>query len=429
MICASALAVSVTAFAQTLHLPPADLDANRQLTEDFTAYQPHYKEMRAERVAETRALAAKVFAMEAARQPTACSHQILFELESLLISSADFGFIDERLRDLRGGLTSPEQQRMALKQDPKDGSWGACYKEWFLKVYASYDQIEKDAVEGGPKQSLPRFLERVNTPQKLTAYLTSISVSDVRKNGVDRERELNEMLAILTRVLVYGRPGNYAVDPELKATMLDLLLHRLRNPETGWWGERYVREGREDFVDDLSITFHEVSYLGDAVPDMKKVIDTALAVKDMSYPVGWLWQGQYWNHNNMDVVTLFKRTWSSADDAQRREMTTEIEKMLNWCLHDSLQPDGSFKVLLPDGSVEDAEYYGTEFLARTGFFDSSKRFWTSREFPEAADVRCRIRAFIGKHRETGGAGGDSYKGAFQDLGPGDQSDESCAAAR
>lgn len=128
---------------QTTNVPSADLEANAELNQDFIAYQPHYKGMRAERVAKTRALAAKVFAEEAAEKDTACSHQILFELESLLISSSDFKFIDQRLQDLENSLNNPEEQHKALEQDPRDGSWGACYKEWFLKVYASYDQLDK----------------------------------------------------------------------------------------------------------------------------------------------------------------------------------------------------------------------------------------------------------------------------------------------
>jgi len=402
--------------ASSQQLPPADLDANARLEQDFLAYQPRYKEMRSERIAKTRALAQQVFALETAGKPTACSHQILFELESLLISSADFAFIDRRIRDLAASLSeSPQVQQNALHQDPRDGLAGACYDQWFLKVYASYEEIKKQEAKDQPPQPLPRFLDRVNTPDKLRAYFDSIAISDVRATGVDHERELNEMLSSLTRIIINGQPGNYSVDPSLQSAMLDLVLHHFRNPETGWWGERYLRPGGTDFVDDLSITFHEVSYLKDRIPDMQKVIATALAVKDLNYPVGWLWQGRYWNHNNMDVITLFRAGWKSVDEAQQRAMAAEIEKMLDWCLHESLQPDGSFKVALPDGSVEDAEYYGIEFLVRLGFFDPAQRFWTDRQFPEASAVRVRLRAFLQQHRTTGGAGGAGYQSAWRDL--------------
>ena len=119
----------------------------------------------------------------------------------------------------------------------------------------------------------------------------------------------------------------------------------------------------------------------------------------------------------MDLVTLFQLGWSSASQDQRQRMAAEIEKMLQWCLHDSLQADGSFKVKLPDGSVEDATYYGTEFLARIGFFAPSRKFWTTRDFPESPSVRSRIYSFIRAHQRTGGAGGDSYRSALHDLQP------------
>ncbi|MGH9621449.1 MAG: hypothetical protein ACRD45_17310 [Bryobacteraceae bacterium] len=398
---------------QVAKVPLADLQAKQELKQDFTAFQPHYEQMRVERIAEARKLASAVFAREREGKETACSHQILFELESLLISSANFKFIDRRIEDLKDSLNDTnQQQREALEQNPRTGLWGACYDEWYLKVYASYDQLEKPTSEGGP---LPRFLDRVNTPKKLRTYLDSISVSNVRAAGVDHEREFDEMLSILTRMLIFGEPRHYAIDPRLKSAMLNLLLHRFRSQETGWWGERYVRDGHPELVDDLSITFHEVSFLKGRVPDMRKVIGTALAVKGMNYPVGWLWQGHYWNHNNMDVARLFQLGWPSATGAQRKAMAAEIRKMLHWCLTDSLQPNGSFKLMLPDGSLEDAVYYGTAFLSRIGFFDRSRRFWTAQDFPEAPKVRARIYSFIEKHRATGGSGFDSYQSALEDL--------------
>lgn len=402
--------------AQPKNVPLADLDANARLEHDFTIYQPRYKEMRAARVVKVRALAVKVFREEAEGKNTACSHQILFESESLLLSSADFKFVDRRLQDLEASLAGPDMQQRALERDPQSGMWGACYKEWFLKVYASYDQLDKRAAtENQQPHPLPKFLDRINTPQKLTSYLDGISISDVQSTGIDHELEFNEMLSCLTRMLIDGEPEHYVVDPQLRSTMLDFILHRFRDNETGWWGERYMRNGSVDFIDDLSITFHEISYLNGNVPAMGKVIDTLLAVKDLNYPVGWLWQNHYWNHNNMDVITLLNFGWPSASAHQRKQMAAEIMKMLDWCLHSSLQTDGSFKTVLPDGSVEDATYYGTEFLARIGFFDPSKRFWTTQTFPEAGNVRTRIATFIERHLRTAGTGGDSYRTALEDV--------------
>jgi hypothetical protein len=162
------------------------------------------------------------------------------------------------------------------------------------------------------------------------------------------------------------------------------------------------------------MTFHTVSYLEGKVPDMPKVVDTALALKDADTPPGWLWQGGYWNHNNMDVAVIFRYGWPEAGESQRRAMRTELDKMLKWCLAESLQPDGSFKPLA-DGSIEEAEYFGAVFLARIGYFDRKLRFWTDADFPEAEAVRRRILAFVDTHLKTGGAGGLYYRGVLEEL--------------
>ena len=193
------------------------------------------------------------------------------------------------------------------------------------------------------------------------AYLDALSASEVSRTGIDHEREFNETLATLLQMIVRRKPENYTVDPALRDALLDRVLHRYRNPETGYFGERYRRNQHDDFPDDLSATFHVISYLKGKVPDMPRVIDTTLAIKDFSYPAGWLWNGEFWNHNNMDVVALFHLGWPEATAQQKRSMSTEIDRMMNWCLHESLQPDGSFKVNIADGSLEDAEYYGTSF--------------------------------------------------------------------
>jgi hypothetical protein len=408
------LVVSPYAAASEASLvPQSDLEANARMERDFIAYDPHYKEEKAQRIERIRAVARKVFDKESSSQKTACSHQILFEAMSLIISSADFKLIDQRLDDAEASLASPELQAKAEKPDAADGSFGACYVEWYLRVGASYDQLRKSRDRSSKQSPLPLWLDRIATPAKLTDYLLSISASDISHTGIDHERELNDMLAVLTRMLL--RDSNFLVDPQLKSIFLDLILHRLRNPKTGWWGESYSRNGHLDFVDDLSVTFHVVSYLSGNIPDMPRVIDTTLAVKDMDYPVGWLWKGQSWNHNNMDVVTLFQYGWPSASDEQRKAMQAEIEKMLHWCLTESLQPDGSFKPTIADGSLEETMEYGVAFLARIGFLDKSKRFWTNQDFPQSEEVRSRILSYVKKHEASGGAGGTQYQGVLEDL--------------
>jgi hypothetical protein len=320
------------------------------------------------------------------------------------------------LNNLEEAISSPETQTNVEIKDPGDDSYGKCYVEWFLKVVASYNQLEKTTGDNPEPTPLPRFLDPINTPEKLENYLTSVSVSDIRKTGVDNEREYNEMHATLIEMIIKGSPQNYVVDSALKKSLKNLLFNKLRNPVTGWWGESYIRNGHIEFVDDLSTTFHTVSYFKGDVPDMDKIISTLLVVKNVPYPVGWLWKNEYWNHNNMDVVTLFKYGWDQVNEQQRNDMSNEIDKMLQWCLTNSLQSDGSFKTIPEDGSIEEAQYYGTSFLARIGYFDKSKRFWTNKDFPETDTVKNKLITYIKHHQNTGGSGGDYYKSALEALG-------------
>ena len=108
------------------------------------------------------------------------------------------------------------------------------------------------------------------------------------------------------RFILMGRLKRYHWDPYLKAALMDIILHRLRNPETGWWGERYVFNGRIESGDYLSLTFRIVRYLNGDVPEWRRIVETTLAVKDLNEPPGWLSDNHFTDHNNMDVSVLFR---------------------------------------------------------------------------------------------------------------------------
>ncbi len=394
-------------------VPPADVDQKSKVTREMIAFDAGYVKSLIAREVEARSLAAEVHAREAAGRKTSCSHQILNETLWMLGNTAGFATIDRRLRDLKAGIADPEHEGIADEQDPEDGSWGRCYTEWSFKLDASLDHLLMDPDRQPPRPM--RLLDRVNSPEKLTTYLTSIAVSDIPRTGIDYRREFNETLGNLVRLILQDWPRGYAWHPALKKTLLDLVLNRFRNPETAWWGERYVRNGRVEFVDDLSITYHMVTYLKGDVPDLDRMVNTLLALRNEPYPVGWLSRKGYENHHNMDVVSLLKFGWPYLKPEQRQLASAEIGKMLRWCLRDSLQADGSFRQQPGDDSIEEQTYFGVEFLARIGYFDRSRRFWTTEEFPEADAARRKIVAFIEKHIGTGGAGGEYYRSALKDL--------------
>ena len=352
--------------------------------------------------------------MEAREQNTACAHQILIETKWLLGDSADFHRIDQRLVALENVLDHPELEDIATRQDPSDGSWGHCYTEWFFKVDASYEHLSQSTMSKLEPDIPLRLLDRVNSPTKLRDYFAKVSVSDIARDGVDNSRELNESMADLMRLILSDSPKGYRWDPRLKDVLMDIILHGLRNPATGWWGERYVFDGHTEFVDYLSLTFHIVRYLDGKIPELQRMVETTLAVKDLNEPSGWLSDGHFTDHNNMDVAVLFRFGWNSASDSQRQAMAEQIQKMLDWSLTQSLQADGTF-AQGGDSSMEENVYFGVAFLSRIGFFDRNRRFWTKRDFPEAAEIRQRITHYILQHRNSGAAGGAYYENALHEL--------------
>jgi hypothetical protein len=364
-----------------------------------------------------RRLNKQVLALEEAGQNTRCARQILTEADWLLDSTRDFGRTAGRLEALRSILKNPPSLNAPDEQSETDGSWGRGYTEWFFKLDASFDEISALSDKNQAPRYPCRFLDRINSPEKLTAHLNRLLISDLDADGIDHGREFNETVADLLRLVLHREPENYAFHPHLKEAFLDFLMNKARNPETGYWGEWYKTGDRITKTDQLSITFHIISYLKGAISDWTKVIDTTLAIKDKRYPNGWLSRQGYSNHHNMDVVVLFRYGWKHATPLQQEAIRTELHKMLDWCLKESLQPDGSFRLVESrTDSLEDSIYFGTAFLARIGYFDPARRFWTDEEFPGASEAKQRIIQFIRAHLGSGGEGGTYYRDALAELG-------------
>lgn len=159
---------------------------------------------------------------------------------------------------------------------------------------------------------------------------------------------------------------------------------------------------RLEKTDDLSITFHIVSYRKGKVKHLDKIARTTLMNKTRPYPFGLLEDGEYTNHHNMDAVKLWSLAWPHLDSQTKIAVRREIGTMLKWCLERSLQQDGSFKLSPADDSKSDAMYFGVAFLRNVGFFNSSRRFWTDEEFPQAVEIKTRIASHLGSIKERDG---------------------------
>jgi hypothetical protein len=385
-------------------VPPFVRDINQIKKQQFIAFDPQYEQKKADLIARLGISGKEYFKREAAGQKIPCAHEYYKELLWLISSTADFKRMDERLHDLELALAAP-----ASSSDSSNNKSGSCLTEWWERLEWDYEHLKSD-------EPIPAdILERINSPDKLAAYLTSVSVSDISGTGRDNGLEFNMAIADLTRWIVRNRANDKAFSPGLKETLLDLLLHQFQDQETGYWGQRYVIDGHEEFVPDLSTTFHIVSYLQGKVPRLDRIAATTVSLKDLDSPVGWLYKGQHYNHNCMDAVELFKWAWPQADEEQKQAMANAMKQMLDQCLTTSIQADGSFKHLEADQSIEEATYFGVEFLDRLGFFDKTKRFWTDEDFRQAEEIRERIVAFIEKHQSSGAAGGGDYATLLEEL--------------
>lgn len=376
--------------------------------QDFLKYDPNYAQELAERIARFTPLLKQVIAREMAGQNTELSHQILIEVIWRISATADFMQMDNRLDALEDALNHPEREPSAEDEDPQDGSWGLGCTQWFMKLRASWPRLKQAKFE-------THFIDRINSPEKLKAYFDSISISDIARTGIDNDEEFNESLSDLMRMILRSRPEQYAYDPHLKDAIMDLILHQLRDPATGYWGERYSHDGQIKFLPNMSITFHVVSYLEGDVPDMDKIVATTLANQNRLFPEGNYYKGQLYDHIDMDVATLFRYGWPHASDEQKKAMSDELHELLHFCLSESLQPDGSFKMWVGDFSKEESTYYGASFLSILGYFDRSKRFWTQEDFPDSQAVRQKILAYALEHVKSSPTGGEYSKGTLEAL--------------
>ena len=63
----------------------------------------------------------------------------------------------------------------------------------------------------------------------------------------------------------------------------------------------------------------------------------------LDFPAGPRMSGHYENHLNWDLVIVFRYAWPSLDEATRARVRDHIQRMLDWCLAQSMQSDGSFR--------------------------------------------------------------------------------------
>lgn len=326
---------------------------------------------------------------QASGEPMQYSMNIYRQIRWLLNFTPDDNNVRIEIAELRHSLTlAPSQQRLATEQQSSDGSWGMGFTSWYFRLYYSVDHIEKCRAQ--PRYPFS-FLDRINSPEKLTAVLNADLMDNFTRTGTLNEDKLNETFSALARILMKNKPTTcYTFHPGLSAALTDFS-KKWQNPSTGCWGQWLVdRQGRIWKMDDVSITFHVVSDFDGQVPHLDLIAKHLLLVDGVNYPAGLRFNGDYTNHLNWDAVKIFRYAWPTLDPATQGRVRDEISRMLHWCLTKSLSPDGTFKVNELDSTLNDASEYGVDFLVDAGYFDPKMRFWTNQSFPDAMTVRHRI---------------------------------------
>ena len=91
-----------------------------------------------------------------------------------------------------------------------------------------------------------------------------------------------------------------------------------QDPVTGYWGAWYRVGDRLYRTTDLSITFHLISYLQGDVQHWPQIIETTFNIANEPYPYGWRYGLSSNNHNNYDVVKIFRYGMASHDRGATR---------------------------------------------------------------------------------------------------------------
>ncbi len=313
---------------------------------------------------------------EAGGGDTSCLRRVLRELRWRLEYTADTSGIRATLARLRAWTA----------HDP-EGARGACTDVWFLKLDAGVDHML--AADSDEQAKPPRFLDRINHPERLKDYLESLLVSRLDEDGIDRRKELNFATADLVRLILWRRPRDYPWNPRLE-TVIRRFIAEWQDPMTGFFGADYLIDGRRLRTVDLSLTFHMARYLEGGIGHWPQLIDTLLSIRDRRYPNGWLDEIGMTNHNNYDVAVLLQLGWPYMRPDQRRRAKEELTRLLNWCLTAAVTPAGEIVARAIGESWPESYYFTVAFLDTVGYFDRAKRFWTETDFPEAPALRARF---------------------------------------
>lgn len=394
-------------------------DFSALITEQFCAFDQNYVAQQESYAGKLAPLQDKLIAAQSAGNSMAASDQKMIESKWLLLYTADWKALDAKLADFAKSLENPDQD-WAEKQVPSDGSWGPCYDQWFLKVDAMIDAVNTLADAGQAPEYPFLFMEPIATPDKMIAWLESQKTSRIYADGLDRRDALGAVTATLSQMCFKSEIRDYFQTyvkgfdlTEDYITAYKNWLDGWQNDQSGYWGGWFETPDQGVLKsNDLSLTFHNISYQHGKVDLWPQIFDTTLAIRDDAYPFGWKHNGDFNNHNNYDVTKIFELGWDKVDTDTQNAASKDIGIILDWCLNKSMTPDGGF---IDDptfyNSVGAAYYYGVSFLDQAGYFGTTAPFWTDKPFPDGPALCCKIQ----KKMKSEGLDDDEAKAAMEKL--------------
>ena len=389
------------------------------ISDQFCAFDADYLTQKAAFEAQFEPLQERLIAIQKTGNSMAASDQKMVECKWLLLYTADWKTLTDKLSDFEKSLADHDQD-WASQQVESDGSWGPCYDQWFLKVDAMIDAVNTLADAGDAPKYPFLFLEPIATPQKMVAWLESQKISQIYADGLDRRDALGAVTATLSQMCFKSEIRDYFKAHVKGFDLTDDYIATYKNwldawqdDQTGYWGGWFAT--KSDGVlksTDLSLTFHNISYQHGKVDLWTEIFATTLAIRDDAYPFGWKHNGDFNNHNNYDVTKIFDLGWSKVDVTSQKAASADIAKIVNWCLTKSMTPDGGF---IDDptfyNSVGAAYYYGVSFLDQAQYFGTDKPFWADAPFADGPALCCKIQKKI----KSEGLDDDEAKAAMEKL--------------
>jgi hypothetical protein len=298
-----------------------------------------------------------------------CAAQIFEEIHWMINYTDRSEAIERRLEDLRVQLSADSPAETPF-QDPKDGSFGACFEEWIWRFFRSVDPLKNLAREGKTPEVPLKIWEPVDTPEEIEALFENLLISD-ESSGHNKRKELNLAITALGQLLWLEETASVFpehLDREALAEALRRFVdERRQDPDTGYWGAWYRNGETLNKTNDLSMTFHILSYRDGQVARHQELANTTFAIRNVKYPYGWNTGGTQNNHHAYDVARIINYTWEDLDGTARAYAIATLFLLKTRSLAHSINDDGAFDPK-PFTTVAEAYYFGVSFFDEAGIF-------------------------------------------------------------